>query len=245
MDRFPQASPQNKWRRRTHESIPKEASSSPSGSHKTNQLLLFVEIPSHLHTVRIDCMSQLTFICKEVKASSSYILDLRRALDWPILWFLHQIPPVQVVLISSSAAWFGVLDAQLPYGISMNFKGFKLFAFIPLVCHKSVGFCPVLLKKKRESVTQDSAYEPFPAILFAKPRISQNKHKHDEESAEVQCKAPNTVELCWTYAATSCTQQYSCLSMRGSDIRFIALASALPDPPQPIASDILMYVKKK
>lgn len=45
----------------TQESIPKQASSSPSGSHKQTNC------SSHLHTVRIDCMYQLTFICKQVK----------------------------------------------------------------------------------------------------------------------------------------------------------------------------------
>ena len=82
----------------------------------------------------------------------------------------------------------------------------------------------------------------FLRSFLQSPESVRTNTSIDEESAEVQCKAPHTVEPCWTYAATSCTQSiHACQwEVKWYYICFIALASALPDPPQPIASDILM-----
>ena len=125
----------------------------------------------------------------------------------------------------------------------MQFQGiFKLFAFIPLVCRKPVGFCPVLLKRE-SGKDKFLRTNHFLRSFLQSPESVRTNTSIDEESAEVQCKAPNTVELCWTYAATSCTQSiHACQWEVKWYICFIALASAFPDPPQPIASDILMWL---
>lgn len=158
------------------------------------------------------------------------MLDLLGPLDWPILWFLHQIPPVQVVLISSSAAWFGVLDARTGETVALcNFQGiFKLFAFIPLVCRKPVGFCPVLLKRESGKVEKRIFISGFCRRTISCDPFCKARNQSEQTQAlmrKVQKFSARhqiiTVEPCWTYAATSCTQSIHACQWEekwGSDI---------------------------